>query len=699
MLDRGTMARNTMDTRDPTLEDAMSTVARQALRITRLEDENAAMRRRLGSHQPPHTSTHIPEQGGEDVHPAAIGTYSSEQYDALMHELKDIQSRFDDLRSKHAGCEDTVRKYHDKCKEYKEYAKGWKEWKDREMAKKKLADLAPDQRAGILLTKKHHSEFDRPQHGGDDALDPPLTPVSLPEVEMDNATGCRAKTNSPAFPSSPPPLSNKGAPRPSSRLGVPRVTSSQTTADDSPVEPSTTVPHEKEASSDNEPTFIYARSLKRKGGASRPDERPAQRIKQEPNSQERPIELSSSPQRTPERTMQHQISDLDAIGIRMITPRRPQRISELRGRASSQDAARPRPGLTRNVSSYSEGDELPLDGPDAEQLREPSNSKAAASREQSHHDRHHQPSTVLRPISVNVPTLPRTSNRSANGKAKLRRTGARDKVRLLSEDGEESSQAAVDDQAGEVDYNRLEDLLNEPPPKRTPASNRRPQQPVATSCKDRQAPGMPTPESIVKQVSPQKTRRSPLKRLRRPHNSPPPLGPEHEPLRDKNIVNLKLDDFKINPKYMGTTHAFTDTLRGRDARRGLHACTRQDCCGGALEKVITMGGTELTGKTDAEALEAFLGDDWRNHIGSYSAEKRKEIVTQAHVFVFANQHGKHKTAFERRSTPPGFWDTDFPTTQQIEDNRKQAIEMEKKQIEERWREAMRSGGRWLFRDE
>lgn len=677
----------------------MSTIARQALNITRLEDANAALRRQLESHQPALTSTQLPEQCSEDVHPAAIGAYSSEQYDALIQELKDAQSRFDDLRFKYAGCEETVRKYHDKCKEYKEYAKGWKEWKDREMDKKKFADLAPDQRAGILLTKKHHSEFDRPQRGGGHALDPPLTPVSLPEVGMDDEAATRAKSDSPVFPSSPPSLSRKDALRPSSRLGVPQVTSSQTTVDDSPVEPETTVSQEQGVSSDNEPTFVSARSLKRKSGASKPADRPAQRIKQEPNSQERPIELSSSPRSTPEPTLQHQISDLDTVGIRMITPRKPQQMSELRERASSQDAARPGPSLIRNVSSYSEGDELLLDGPEDEQLRRANNSKAGAIRERGHQDKHREPSAVLRPISVNVPTAPRTSNRPGNGKAKLRRTGARDKIRLLSEDGEDSSQAAANDQAGGLNDNRLEDLLNEPPPKRTPASNNRPQQSVATRRKNRQAPSMPTPESVIKQASPQKTRRSPLKRLRRAQKSPPSLGPEHEPLRDKHIDNLKLDDFKINPKYMGTTHAFTDTLRGRDARRGLHACTRPDCCGEALQKVITMGGTELTGKTDAEALEAFLGDDWRNHIGGYSAEKRKEIVTQAHVFVFANQHGKHKSAFERRSTPPGFWDTDFPTTQQIEENRKQAVEMERKQVEERWREAMREGGRWLFRDD
>ncbi|KAK4505019.1 hypothetical protein PRZ48_002982 [Zasmidium cellare] len=695
------MARNDVDGREPTLEDTISTIARQALRITRLEDENAALRTQLAAHQPARMSVQASLQTGEEVHPAAVGMYSSEQYNALAQELKDVQSRFDDLRSQHAGCEETLKKYLDKCKEFKAYAKGWKEWADWERAKKSLENLTPAQRREVLLTKRHHVDFDGPQHGISDALDPPLTPVSVEEVGADRREALRAKTNSPAFPSSPPRLPGKDGPRPSSRSGVARITSSQTTVDDTPAETETTAPREQVVSSDNEPVFVSARSLKRKGGVSAQAERPAQRIKQEPNSPERPIELTSSPQRTPERTVHHQISDLDAVGTRMITPRKPQRISEIRERASSEEANRARPSLNRHASSYSEGDEPFEDATNADKRQRPNDQSTTkpTSRVQSHSGNQRQSNAALRPISVNVPTVARTSSRPTNAKSGLRRTGAKDKIRMLSEDGEESSQAALDDQTGEANDTRLEDLLNEPPPERTFATTRRPQQPTATIRKNRQAPSIPTPESVIKRTSPQKLRRSPLKRLRQDQNGPPPLGPEHEPLRDKHVVNLRLDDFKINPKYMGTTHAFTDTLRGRDARRNLHACTRPDCCGGALQKVIAVGGTTLTGKTDAEALEAFLGEDWRNHMSGYNPEKRKEITTQAHVFVLANQHGKHKSAFERRSTPPGFWETDFPTTQQIEQNQKEAEEMEKRQVEERWREAMREGGRWLFRDE
>ncbi|EME48137.1 hypothetical protein DOTSEDRAFT_102454, partial [Dothistroma septosporum NZE10] len=58
---------------------------------------------------------------------------------------------------------------------------------------------------------------------------------------------------------------------------------------------------------------------------------------------------------------------------------------------------------------------------------------------------------------------------------------------------------------------------------------------------------------------------------------------------------------------------------------------------------------------------------------------------------------KHKTAFQRRSTPPGFWDTGFPSTQEDEVNRAQAKEAERREVEQRYREAMREAGRWKFR--
>ena len=65
----------------------------------------------------------------------------------------------------------------------------------------------------------------------------------------------------------------------------------------------------------------------------------------------------------------------------------------------------------------------------------------------------------------------------------------------------------------------------------------------------------------------------------------------------------------------------------------------------------------------------------------------------------AKETGKHREAYEGRRTPPGFWRVDFPTTQEQEVDRERAKEQEKKLVQERWLEAQRRGGKWIFRDE
>ena len=59
---------------------------------------------------------------------------------------------------------------------------------------------------------------------------------------------------------------------------------------------------------------------------------------------------------------------------------------------------------------------------------------------------------------------------------------------------------------------------------------------------------------------------------------------------------------------------------------------------------------------------------------------------------------RHEWQPERPRSPPGFWRTDFPATQEEEEDRKQADKIVRGMVEERWKEAMK-GGRWMFRDE
>jgi len=115
--------------------------------------------------------------------------------------------------------------------------------------------------------------------------------------------------------------------------------------------------------------------------------------------------------------------------------------------------------------------------------------------------------------------------------------------------------------------------------------------------------------------------------------------------------------------------------------------------------MIELGVPAGATKPDSEVLEDYMGPNWEQLMGAYAPDKRKDLLMQARASAFANQYGKHRHGFERRSTPPGFWRTDMPTTQEAEEDRAKAQDLERRKVEERGREAMREGGRWLFRDE
>lgn len=82
-----------------------------------------------------------------------------------------------------------------------------------------------------------------------------------------------------------------------------------------------------------------------------------------------------------------------------------------------------------------------------------------------------------------------------------------------------------------------------------------------------------------------------------------------------------------------------------------------------------------------------------------TAREKMELLITAKAEQLAQKHGRHRQAFQRRATPPGFWRTDMPTTQETEADREMARQMERRKIEERYVEAKRANGRWLFKDE
>ncbi|KAH9892350.1 DNA repair protein endonuclease SAE2/CtIP C-terminus-domain-containing protein [Xylariomycetidae sp. FL2044] len=171
------------------------------------------------------------------------------------------------------------------------------------------------------------------------------------------------------------------------------------------------------------------------------------------------------------------------------------------------------------------------------------------------------------------------------------------------------------------------------------------------------------------------------------------------PLRERRRSRLRLDDFKINPKTNeGLDYAYTDVVRKKDQRASLAGCVKEGCCGESFRELARAERFGTKPLAFQSLLESYLGDD-AHKLGSMSREEKEAMWLDAKTRDIANSHGRHRHRHQRMRSPPGFWRTDFPSTQEAEDEKEEAAKMERDMIDERYREAMRPGGQWLFRDE
>ncbi|RDW69174.1 uncharacterized protein DSM5745_08934 [Aspergillus mulundensis] len=178
--------------------------------------------------------------------------------------------------------------------------------------------------------------------------------------------------------------------------------------------------------------------------------------------------------------------------------------------------------------------------------------------------------------------------------------------------------------------------------------------------------------------------------------------PDDEPYRARPPQRLGLEHFRINPEYNnGLDYAYDTVIRKRDERKCASGCTRPGCCGEKFSAMARFGiPVDASGKamSDREILEEFLGED-KNAIDILSSECRDGLLVEAKARVFANQFGKHRHQHHKPGTPPGFWRTGMPGTQEIEEDREDARRLEREKVQERYREALRPNGLWRFADE
>ncbi|KAK4680415.1 hypothetical protein QC764_212910 [Podospora pseudoanserina] len=181
--------------------------------------------------------------------------------------------------------------------------------------------------------------------------------------------------------------------------------------------------------------------------------------------------------------------------------------------------------------------------------------------------------------------------------------------------------------------------------------------------------------------------------------------PKPRRLRDKPLGQLRLEDFKVNPKFNnGHKHAFNEIVRGKADRAELTGCNDYNCCGRHYRAVAesefnATGPGVLSRMADVQMMEEYLGPHAHKLI-EMTREERRETWMKAKSQQIANQFGRHRERFQRQPSPPGYWNPDMPTTQEMEENREEAARRGRKQIEDRWRDAMKvGGGKWMFKDE
>ena len=192
-------------------------------------------------------------------------------------------------------------------------------------------------------------------------------------------------------------------------------------------------------------------------------------------------------------------------------------------------------------------------------------------------------------------------------------------------------------------------------------------------------------------------------------NGPPEVFPEHEPLRVRSLDSLRLTNFKLNKNH--SEFAFHESIRKHDEKKKVGGCTDPFCerCKEVAKfaELTNFVAPEKHGLFDSSPpdpeaaeeriLEEFLGRD-KHRLRRMNANERKELLKKAREKSFADMYGKHRQAHPRAVSPPGYWETEFPSTQQEAENREAAKAIDKERIKERYHEALR-GGVWKFADE
>jgi hypothetical protein len=676
-------------------------LAKRAARIDELELENADLQDRLDE-----ALSRIEHNHGVKTRPETIVATENETADALallQRQYQDLEARHKKLQADYAWREKYMGAAKRKYEAAKLNAQQWQAYLNKHSEKREVG-------SDPLLP---HPPPPVPREVSDLDITPKPLRRASPEISDIASNGTvanepRAKSFKHVEASS---AVNESTRSPGSISQSKRITSSQTTVDDQTEVGSS--PTKIEARSDEEPVVVSERVLRRRRNGSASAMPPPRRIKEEPvsspqrpGSAKEPIELRSeecsSPAIRARSFIRTESSDLDAIRGTYQTPRKRRLRDESRSRSEEPSEAISHPPRTpaQDSSSLSDSDipdlpTLPVAFERAQNLtsiRQPIFSKQSTTSKERSYNRQRG---ALGQLSPNVPTMPQTAR-------KRRRISEEDagKVGILAEDGDENdSQVAPKAETGTAKIpanHRLAAMLENPTPGRQPLNTRRPAAEMTKRPRPQRPQHQNEPTSHTKPAPP-------TCRYQRPpgiEKSPPPIDPESEFLRSKPLKHLRPQDFRINPSFANSDHAFVDPMnrKTKAARRCLPGCINQSCCGEFLD-AARHGLLPPSSKSDVQVIEDVFGASHAEIMAAYPPSQHAEVLIRARAQDFANEHGRHRKTFERAPTPPGFWRTAMPSTQEELEDKKKAEDIERMKVEGMWLEATRGDGRWKFRDE
>ncbi|DAA79487.1 TPA_exp: Uncharacterized protein A8136_0260 [Trichophyton benhamiae CBS 112371] len=176
--------------------------------------------------------------------------------------------------------------------------------------------------------------------------------------------------------------------------------------------------------------------------------------------------------------------------------------------------------------------------------------------------------------------------------------------------------------------------------------------------------------------------------------------------RDRPISELGLEHFKLNPnKNQGLDYAFDEVVRDKSMRKQLRGCLRQECCGPVYR---SMAKDEIgeeprplgtLSRADHDLLKGDLGSNYGKFLEGKSPIEIRDVLIEAKASVLSNKFSKHRNAHVPGGSPPGYWRTDMPNTQEIERDRMMARKLEREKVLDRYKEACKDDGYWKFADE